>query len=315
MGASRSTETFEGCEINMKLLIISILLLFGDAVCLHVQDSGVGPIKVDSYNDRIPSSEAEQWRLEDFRQKLLDEPESKAYIIAYAGREDPPGKAKRYALRARNWLVQWRGLEEKRIVAIDGGRREEFTVDLWIVPTQSRPPAPTPNVAVKMDLNDNVLFDEFDFGYDNFANRSENDAARLDGFAEALKKEPKAWGCVIAYAHTGDDRIGDQWDPPGAALKIARQLKTYLATEKGVSQSRLSAIDGGYAGRIVQLWVMRPGARFDRGPFIYSTRLRANGGSSLTLNSRDSSDLCCKVCIRAGADPYIFRNSKRRNPQ
>lgn len=269
------------------------------------------PRKVDSYNDKIQSSEAEQWRLEDFREALLKEPNSKAYIIAYGGREDNPGKALRYALRAKNWLVAVRGLDEKRIVAIDGGRRAEFIVELWIVPNDAQPPEPAPTEKVQNDLGDNLLYDEFGVGYDNFGTRTEDAVARLDGFAATLKKEPKSWGCIIAYAQSGDDRVGIEWDYPGEALKVARSQKNYLITRHGFAPSRLTTVNGGYSGRIVELWIMRPGARFDNGPFVYSTRLKAGRSNTLTIGERkDTPEGCCRACVRGTANKG--RNRKRK---
>jgi hypothetical protein len=273
------------------------------------------PHKVDSYDDKIHSSEAEQWHLEDFREKLLKELNTKAYIIAYGGREDNPGKARRYALRAKNWLVEWRGIDAKRIVAIDGGRREKFIVELWLVPNDARPPEPTPTVNMQDDLGDNLLYDEFDVGYDNFGNRAEDAVARLEGFATALKKEPNSWGCIIAYAESGDDRVGMDWDSPGTALKLAKSQRNYLIKKSRVARSKLTAVDGGYSGRVVELWIMRPHARFDKGPFLYPSRLRANRSGVLTVNNSYTLNLCCKACIKGQKSPYILRNGKRAKPK
>jgi hypothetical protein len=273
------------------------------------------PQKVGSYNDKIQSSEAEQWHLEDFREKLLKEPNKKAYIIAYGGREDNPGKARRYAFRAKNWLVESRGIDPKRIVVTDGGRREEFIVELWLVPNGAQPPTPAPTVNQPDDLGDNLLYDEFDIGYDNFGNRAEDVAARLDGFAAALKKEPNSWGCIIVYAQSGDDRTGMDWDAPGEALKIAQSQKNYLIKKHGFAPSKLTTVDGGYSGRVVKLWIVRRNARFDKGPFLYPSRLKASRKGTLTINNSDTLNLCCKACIRGGTDPHILRNWVRVKPK
>lgn len=289
------------------------LLLFSLLVTSHAQSRM--PSKLDSYNDKIQSSEAEQWHLEEFREKLLKEPDTKAYIIAYGGREDNPGKARRYALRAKNWLVQWRGTDARRIVALDGGRREEFVVELWLVPSGARPPEPAPTLNVQDDSGDNILYDEFDVGYDNFGNRAEDAEVRLDGFAAALKKEPSSWGCIIAYANRGDDQVGMDWDSPGTGLKIAKSQRNYLIGNSRIAPSRLTAVDGGYSGRVVELWIMRPHARFDKGPFLYPGRLKAGRNGVLTVNNSYSLNLCCKACLRGRTDPYAPLNGKRVKPK
>jgi hypothetical protein len=298
-------------KLSLNLLLLSAgLLLCSIPSPIYSQDvESLQPRKVDSYNDQIRSGEAEQWHLEDFREKLQKEPGSKAYIIAYGGREDDPGKARRYALRARNYLVGTRGVDPARIVTVEGGRREEFIVELWLVPGGTRPPQPEPTVTAGDDSGDNLLFDSFAVDCENFGCGYEDEAAQLDGFAAALKKEPKSWGCVIAYAQSGDDRVGINWDLPGTALKIARSKKNYLLKKHGFVPSKITAVDGGYSGRIVELWVMRPGGRFDKGPFVYSDRLRAGRNKTLTIAGRASTDVCCRACVRGRAQP---NNGMRR---
>src|ERR1700754_1925513 len=179
--------------------LISVCLLFSSGI-LHAAFQGSVARKLVSY-DQIKHSEGEMWRLEDFVVPALSaDPQSKTYIIAYGAREDAPGKARRYAVRAKNYLVNYRGIDPQRIVPVDGGRREEFVVEVWLVPKDAKPPEASPTITVPDDLGDNVLFDSFDFGYDNFALRSEDGSARLDGFAAALKKEPNSWACIIVYA-------------------------------------------------------------------------------------------------------------------
>lgn len=291
--------------LNLKLQLLSAgLLLFGFLPPIYSQEAeSLKPRKVDSYNDKIRSGEAEQWHLEDFCKELLKEPDAKAYIIAYGGRGDTPGKAQRYALRAKNYLVEARGIDPARIVSIDGGRREEFIVELWLVPGGVRPPQPEPTMTVEDDLGDNLLYDAFAIDCENFGCGYENEVAQIDGFAASLKKEPKSWGCIIAYAQSGDDRVGINWDLPGTALKIARSQKNYLLKKHRFAASKITAVDGGYSGRIVELWVMRSGARFDKGPFLYSDRLKARRNNTLTIAERALTDVCCKACLRGGAQP------------
>jgi hypothetical protein len=282
-------------------LIAGEVLIDSHVPSSYAQEQSQLARMVDSYNDQIRSSEAEQWHLEDFRTVLEREPNARAYIIAYGGREDTPGKARRYAHRAKRYFVYDRGIDPNRIVAVDGGRREQFIVELWIVPSNARPPSPAPSVVIQADMGDNLLYDHFGIGYDNFGNSHEDEGARLDGFAAALRAEPNSWGCIIAYAQNGDDRVGMAWDLPGEALRIANSHKNYLVRH-GLSASRISAVDGGYSeGRTVWLWIMRPNARYDRGPFIYSSRLRAGRGSVLRLTPRDHSfpaNECCRACQR-----------------
>ena|SRR6185503_5272247 len=253
----------------MRFLIL-VCLLFGTA---FQQQSPPVARKLDSYNE-IQHSEGEMWHIEDFLMPALSgDPESRVYIIAYGGRATEPGKARRYAVRAKNWLVNYRGIDPRRIVALDGGRREDFVVELWLVPKDAKPPEPSPTITVPDNLSGNILFDTFDFGYDNFALRAEDGPARLDGFAAALKKEPNSWGCIVAYASAGV--AGFERDPPGTALKVAREQRDFLITNHQLPVSRLLVIDGGFGGHTVNLWLMRPNTSFDNNPMVSRTRLKA----------------------------------------
>ena len=238
-------------------LLIAICLLFGT---VYQQQSPPVARRLDSYNDKIRHSEAEMWHLEDFLVPALSaDPQSKAYIIAYGGRKTEPGKARRYAVRAKNYLVNYRGIDPQRVVPVDGGRREDFIVEVWLVPKDAKPPEPSPTITVADDLGDNIMYDSFDYGYDNFALKTEDGPARLDGFAAMLKKEPNSRGCIVAYASAGVD--GFEKDPPGTALRMAREQREYLIKNHQFPVSRVSVINGGFGGHKVNLWIMRPNAK------------------------------------------------------
>lgn len=103
--------------------------------------------KFDEYSN-IPFSE-ERLRLDNLAIQLKQEPESKGYIIAYTGRRARLGEARSRAERAKNYLVNERGVEAERIVTMDGGNREEFTIDLYLVPRGAAGPTATPTVDPK----------------------------------------------------------------------------------------------------------------------------------------------------------------------
>src|SRR6266566_2277311 len=60
------------------------------------------------------------------------------YIIAYGS---CAGEAQARVDRAKDYLVNTRGIDAGRIVTIDGGCRSDLSVELWIVPTGATPPA------------------------------------------------------------------------------------------------------------------------------------------------------------------------------
>jgi len=86
----------------------------------------------DSYGDL--SWEDEKVHLDNFAIALQHDPESIGYIIVYAGRRACVSEAKDRALRAKQYVVETRGIQASRIKWIDGGYREELTTVLQPVP-------------------------------------------------------------------------------------------------------------------------------------------------------------------------------------
>jgi hypothetical protein len=85
-------------------------------------------------------------RLDNLAVELQNDPSTRAYIIAYGGRTSPLGQVERLITRARDYIVQQRAIDASRIVVVNGGFREQDTVELWIVPSGAAPPRATPTV-------------------------------------------------------------------------------------------------------------------------------------------------------------------------
>jgi hypothetical protein len=94
----------------------------------------------------------EKARLDNFAIQLQNNPSAQGYIIAYGGRRQRAGEAQARADRAKNYLVNTRGIDAGRIVTVDGGNRENLTVELWVVPTGAQPPAATPDPNVQPQI-------------------------------------------------------------------------------------------------------------------------------------------------------------------
>jgi hypothetical protein len=85
-------------------------------------------------------------RLDNLAIQMQNEPNAQGYIIVYAGRNSRPGTADRLGARARDYLVQQRGLDPSRFTVVNGGYRDSDYFELWIVPQGAQPPQPTPSV-------------------------------------------------------------------------------------------------------------------------------------------------------------------------
>ena len=99
--------------------------------------------KFDEYgNIRFNDEKA---RLDNFAIQLQNEPTAQGYIIGY-GSCDAEGQTR--ANRAKDYLVNTRGIDAGRIMVVDGGCMPELKVELWIVPQGATPPTPDTTGAV-----------------------------------------------------------------------------------------------------------------------------------------------------------------------
>ncbi|HEX7771298.1 MAG TPA: hypothetical protein VF435_02685 [Pyrinomonadaceae bacterium] len=85
-------------------------------------------------------------RLDNLAVELQNDPSARAYIIAYGGRVSPLGQGQKLMSRAREYLVSHRGIDASRLTVVNGGFREEDSVELWLVPSGAAAPQPTPTV-------------------------------------------------------------------------------------------------------------------------------------------------------------------------
>jgi hypothetical protein len=99
--------------------------------------------KFDEYgNIRFNDEKA---RLDNFAIQLQNEPAAQGYIIGY-GSCDAEGQTR--ANRAKDYLVNTRGIDAGRLVVVDGGCMPELKVELWVVPSGATPPAASTDGAV-----------------------------------------------------------------------------------------------------------------------------------------------------------------------
>jgi len=102
--------------------------------------------------------EDEKARLDNFAVQLQNEPNATGYIIYYGGRLLKTcgstrtrlplrGEAQARAARLKPYMANaWRGFDTKRVIVINGGYRESWEAELWIVPPGKQPPTLTPTV-------------------------------------------------------------------------------------------------------------------------------------------------------------------------
>lgn len=81
----------------------------------------------------------EKARLDNLAILVQNDPRSTLYLIAYGTCKN---EGLRRANRARDYLVNSRGIDAARVTVVDGGCRSEFLMELWLVPEGATPPEP-----------------------------------------------------------------------------------------------------------------------------------------------------------------------------
>lgn len=103
--------------------------------------------KFDEYGDILFSDE--KARLDNFAITLENLPDHSAHLIVYAGRKALVAEAQQRGNRARDYLVNVRGIESSRVTVVDAGHQEDLAVQLYVLPPGVTPPEPYPTVAAK----------------------------------------------------------------------------------------------------------------------------------------------------------------------
>lgn len=137
---------------RVSLSLVLLVLLCGTANPIAL------PIQIfDSFGDIC--CDEEKARLDNFAVNLQQQPDTTGYIIFYGGklhnypychsarrRLPRRGESRARAARMKPYLVDTRGLDASRVVVVDGGYRESWTAELWIVPRGANPPTPSPTI-------------------------------------------------------------------------------------------------------------------------------------------------------------------------
>ncbi|HET9525938.1 MAG TPA: hypothetical protein VFO99_07215 [Pyrinomonadaceae bacterium] len=85
-------------------------------------------------------------RLDNLAVELQNDPSARAHIIAYGGRYSPIAQVEVLMKRARDYIVEQRGIDASRLTIVNGGFREDDNVELWVVPAGAEAPRATPTV-------------------------------------------------------------------------------------------------------------------------------------------------------------------------
>jgi len=142
-GQGTSTITVDTTGLGSQSVTATVNIGGADPSCTGTTAScttGVKPApqparKFDEYgNIRFNDEKA---RLDNYAIQLQNEPGSTGTIIVYGS---CAGEAQQRGDRAKDYLVNTRGIEAGRITVVDGGCRADLTVQLWVVPQGATAP-------------------------------------------------------------------------------------------------------------------------------------------------------------------------------
>jgi hypothetical protein len=149
-GQGTSTITVDSANLGGQSVTATVSVGGFDPSCsatasstTSVQPPKATSSKFDEYGN-IKFND-EKARLDNYAIQLQNTPGSQGTIIAYGSCE---GEAQARADRAKDYLVNTRGIEAGRITTIDGGCRSDLTVQLWVVPSGADAPAADTSGAV-----------------------------------------------------------------------------------------------------------------------------------------------------------------------
>jgi len=133
-----STDNLGGQSVTATLEVGGVDPSCGRTTSCTTAVKGPPPVsrKFDEYgNIRFNDEKA---RLDNFAVQLQNEPGATGYIIGY-GSCDAEGMTR--ANRAKDYLVNTRGIDAGRIMTVDGGCLPELQVQLWIQPAGASAPS------------------------------------------------------------------------------------------------------------------------------------------------------------------------------
>jgi hypothetical protein len=242
-------------------LLLSLLLITPCLQAARAQGSGATPSasKFAEFDRHTRPPEMLK-RLDAFAALLRKEPGATGWMLHYPG-SILPGAAVRLSFTAENYLTRKGGVENSRLVRVEGWREGESALELWYVP----PGAAYPNAARQAVYRDYTAAFQWDELY--YLLREEKAALKgtepetldsnyyhehstfLDSFRSQIAL-PQSWrGRIVVRPKRGD--------PADLARRIAEYERRYLLRRHSVESSRVSVEVGEPdERRKVELWVV-----------------------------------------------------------
>jgi len=128
--------------LKLILASLSLLLVMAGSSFAAVESRKIDEISNFNWEDLMA-------RLDLYAVQLQNVPASSGYIIVYDGRHSRRGEVQGWMNCIKNYIVERRGMDSNRIMIVNGGYRENRTVEMWLGPTADSPPKATPTVKLR----------------------------------------------------------------------------------------------------------------------------------------------------------------------
>jgi hypothetical protein len=203
-----------------------------------------------------------------FADILQQQPETRAYIVAYSARDATTGAWRRVTRDLAADLESEYGIEANRIKMIFAGYDKKLgetdpqvKVQLWILPNDAPPPVREakaerrPKEAVQIGT-----FDKYWLSYAANAKRV------FDGFADVLRADEQLRACIIVRPsiELPDPEAGIESLPNIDLMQLVEKWKTELAKSYKIDEGRLLIIAASArdesSGGTLDTWIVPPGA-------------------------------------------------------
>lgn len=189
------------------------------------------------------------------------EPEARAHIIGYSGLGDPPGKLLRYLRYIEANLPNLISDKSHAISVINGGQRNRFTIEMWIVPKGASVPTPSGSASeTNSDARSAYKFDEAEASIMEYNKKSylafglacTLSYPEWEEFFRTLRDKPTLRGLIMIYVGHDD---GVQY-----GSRIEKYLRAELKKVGAREEKELTMVNGGKREwSQIEIWLVPKG--------------------------------------------------------
>ena len=185
---------------------------------------------------------------------------------------------------AKGYLIETRGIDESRIVTINGGDREELRIESWLVPEGVVTPIPRPSIQIQRDPDTPRKFNYSYLGFRRQNNRyvlergtiCDLELMDFHEYGRLLRANPNLRAHIIIYA--GITYPEQAFGIEGGRVSfrtVMRLLRNILVRDYGMNGNRITiSYGGGREFNEMEAWIVPQGASLPRPTPTHQQRRR-----------------------------------------